>query len=99
MKKVLFSCQIFMLLTCQLHAQAGFTFSGVDKPTNNKALYGLRYSDFVVPLVIAVQEQQAMIEEVKVENRKLKKENEQLQTSIHKQNASLQKLEALLLKN
>ena len=76
MKKVLFSCQIFMLLTCQLHAQAGFTFSGVDKPTNNKALYGLRYSDFVVPLVIAVQEQQAMIEEVKVENRKMKKEND-----------------------
>jgi len=42
--------------------KTGFNFSGVDKPTNDKALYGLRYSDFVVPLVKAVQEQQQIIE-------------------------------------
>lgn len=41
---------------------AGFDFSGVDKPTNDKANYGLRYAEFVVPLVKAVQEQQAVIE-------------------------------------
>jgi cell division protein FtsL len=46
----------------QAAIKAGFTFSGVDKPTNDKALYGLRYADFVVPLVKAVQEQQEMIE-------------------------------------
>jgi trimeric autotransporter adhesin len=35
----------------------GFTFSGVDKPKDvNQSFYGLRYSDFVVPLVKAVQE-------------------------------------------
>ena len=35
----------------------GFTFSGVDKPKDiNQSFYGLRYGDFVVPLVKAVQE-------------------------------------------
>ena len=33
-----------------------YEFSGVDKPKNNNDLYGLRYADFVVPLVKAVQE-------------------------------------------
>jgi flagellar hook assembly protein FlgD len=33
-----------------------YDFSGVDKPKNNKDFYGLRYGDFVVPLVKAVQE-------------------------------------------
>jgi hypothetical protein len=33
-----------------------YDFSGVDKPGNANTLYGLRYSDFVVPLVKAVQE-------------------------------------------
>jgi hypothetical protein len=33
-----------------------YDFSGVDKPANANTLYGLRYSDFVVPLVKAVQE-------------------------------------------
>jgi hypothetical protein len=41
----------------------GFTFSGVDAPANPQALYGLRYGEFVVPLVKAVQEQNAIIEE------------------------------------
>jgi hypothetical protein len=40
----------------------GVTFSGVDAPTNKNGHYGLRYADFVVPLVKAVQEQQAQIE-------------------------------------
>jgi hypothetical protein len=42
--------------------EAGFDFSGVDKPTTADGLYGLRYEDFVVPLVKAVQEQQQQIE-------------------------------------
>jgi hypothetical protein len=42
--------------------QTGSTFSGVDKPGNDRALYGLRYGDFVVPLVKGMQEQQAIIE-------------------------------------
>ncbi len=39
----------------------GFNFSGVDKPKNEKDQYALRYAEFVVPLVKAVQEQQAII--------------------------------------
>jgi len=35
----------------------GYKFSGVDKPKNDQeSFYGLRYADFVVPLVKAVQE-------------------------------------------
>ena len=43
---------------------AGYDFSGVDKPKNENDFYGLRYGDFVVPLVKALQEQQRMIEAV-----------------------------------
>jgi len=41
----------------------GFEFSGVDKPKNENDYYGLRYAQFVVPLVKAVQEQQQLIEQ------------------------------------
>ena len=34
----------------------GYDFSGVDAPKNDKDNYGLRYSEFVVPLVKAIQE-------------------------------------------
>jgi hypothetical protein len=34
----------------------GFDFSGVDKPKNDSDFYGLRYAEFTVPLVKAVQE-------------------------------------------
>ena len=40
----------------------GYQFSGIDKPDNDKDLYGIRYASFVVPLVKAVKEQQAIIE-------------------------------------
>jgi hypothetical protein len=49
----------------------GYDFSGIDK-TND--IYSLSYSQFVVPLVKAVQEQQAMIEELRREIEELKKE-------------------------
>ncbi|MBP7167854.1 MAG: tail fiber domain-containing protein [Bacteroidia bacterium] len=40
----------------QAAKELNFDFSGVDKPDNNKDLYGLRYSEFVVPVVKAIQE-------------------------------------------
>jgi len=43
----------------------GYEFSGVDKPETEGSVMGLRYSEFVVPLVKAMQEQQSMIEEQK----------------------------------
>lgn len=46
-------------------AQAvGYDFSGVYAPTNEQEHYALAYSTFVVPLVKAVQEQQAIIEDL-----------------------------------
>ncbi|MBL7740755.1 MAG: tail fiber domain-containing protein [Chitinophagaceae bacterium] len=46
----------------QVAKETGFDFSGVDKPRNEFGFYGLRYAEFVVPLVKAVQEQQVIIE-------------------------------------
>lgn len=40
-----------------------FNFSGVDRPDNEKDLYGLRYSEFVVPVVKAIQEMDAAVKE------------------------------------
>ncbi len=42
--------------------ELNFNFSGVDKPSNDKKAYGLRYAEFVVPIVQAIQEQQETIE-------------------------------------
>jgi hypothetical protein len=45
-----------------LSKQLSFDFSGVYSPQKDRDTYGLRYSEFVVPLVKAVQEQQTLIE-------------------------------------
>jgi hypothetical protein len=52
----------------------GYDFSGVDAPKNDQDTYGLRYAEFVVPLVKAVQEQQVLIEEMKAELESLKQQ-------------------------
>ncbi len=57
--------------------EAGYNFSGVDKPKNENDFYGLRYADFVVPLVKAVQQQQQMIEALQKQNAQLQKNNEE----------------------
>jgi hypothetical protein len=44
--------------------QLGYDFSGVDAPKNENDFYGLRYAEFVVPLVKAMQEQQTLIEQL-----------------------------------
>ena len=58
----------------QAAAAAGYEFSGVDKPKNANDFYGLRYGDFVVPLVKAVQEQQVLIKALQQEVADLKKQ-------------------------
>jgi len=52
---------------------AGYDFSGVEKPKNENDFYGLRYAEFVVPLVKAIQEQQGMINDLKKLNADLQK--------------------------
>ncbi len=46
----------------QAAKEVGYDFSGVYEPQNERDHYALAYAEFVVPLVKAVQEQQAMIE-------------------------------------
>ena len=53
--------------------ESGYDFSAVDKPKNENDLYGLRYAEFVVPLVKAVQEQQNIIMQQQVQIDELKK--------------------------
>ena len=45
--------------------ELGYNFDGVYAPVNDRNHYSLAYSQFVMPLVKAVQEQQAFIEEQK----------------------------------
>jgi hypothetical protein len=42
----------------------GLEFSGVVRPTNKESYYSLRYSEFVIPLIKAVQEQSTEIKEL-----------------------------------
>jgi hypothetical protein len=69
----------------QVAKEVGYDFSGVDTPQNEKSLYGLRYAEFVVPLVKAMQEQQAIIED----QRKI---NESQQNIIEEQNIKIRDL-------
>lgn len=55
----------------------GFDFSGVDKPKNEQDFYGLRYAEFTVPLVKAVQELDA-------ENKALKARLDALESMVQK---------------
>ena len=52
-----------------------FNFTGIDAPKNATDLYGLRYEEFVVPLVKAVQE-------LSVQNNELKKQLEDLKSIV-----------------
>jgi hypothetical protein len=73
-----------------------YDFSGVDKPQSKDGLYGLRYAEFVVPLVKAVQELSKQNDELGIMNDELKKTAEQQQTHIHDLESRLAKLESLM---
>ena len=70
-----------------------FNFHGVDKPQNEESHYGLRYAEFVPPMVKAMQEQQTQIE-----NSVSQEEFEQLRAENDALRARLDKLEQLLKK-
>lgn len=63
--------------------QSGFIFSGIDKPASPDGFYALRYADFVVPLVKAVQEQQQVIEKQQQQIDGLMKELQALKEKIN----------------
>ena len=53
----------------------GYDFSGVAAPENDKSIYGIRYAEFVVPLVRAVQE-------LSEQNNKLQEQINELTTKL-----------------
>lgn len=55
-----------------------YDFSGVDIPKNDKDLYGLRYAEFVVPLVKAVQELAAQNKQLISDNELLQQQKEEM---------------------
>lgn len=76
--------------------ESGYDFSGVQKPANPDELYSLRYSDFVMPLVKAVQELDQENGKLKIENGdqqkqidELNSKVDQLQSSIENQKSSM----------
>jgi len=62
----------------------GYEFSGIVKPRNDNDFYSLRYSEFVVPLVKAVQEQQSQIEKQQTQIKQQQKDIEELKQMVQK---------------
>ncbi|HEY0732298.1 MAG TPA: hypothetical protein VGD33_07760, partial [Chitinophagaceae bacterium] len=66
----------------QAATEANYDFNGVKKPQNDRDTYGLSYSQFVVPLVKAVQEQKSIIEKQHDELKKLKEQVDALTKAV-----------------
>jgi len=63
--------------------KANYNFSGVVAPQNDKDLYGLRYADFVVPLVKATQEVDNSVDSLKTLVSTLQSQLSDLQAQIN----------------
>lgn len=63
---------------------SGYDFSGVDQPRHGQDIYGLRYAEFVVPLVKAMQEQQEILDMQADMIRQLREELETLKKELKK---------------
>ncbi|HEY2727023.1 MAG TPA: hypothetical protein VGI61_07615, partial [Parafilimonas sp.] len=62
-----------------------YNFSGIDKPDNANTLYGLRYSDFVVPVVKGMQE--------------LSAQNDSLKKIVNSLQSQIDELKAMIVSN
>jgi len=71
--------------------EVGYDFHGVDKPKNENTPYGLRYAEFVVPIVKAIQEQQQMILHQHTINEELRSENAALKARLDRLEAMMDK--------
>ena len=69
----------------QAAQDVGFDFHGIVKPYDENGTYALRYAEFVVPLVKAMQEQQSIIEAQQEELVTLRKEIEAIKTLLRKE--------------
>jgi hypothetical protein len=89
----------------QAAKDVNYDFGGIDKPKNEKDMYGLRYAEFVVPLVKAMQEQQLIIDSLRMQVEAVKAEipmeigkQQKLIIDLKNQNEDLQKRMAALEK-
>jgi hypothetical protein len=73
-----------------------YDFSGIDEPKNDKDLYGLRYSDFVVPLVKAVQELSKTNDSLKNENEVQQKQNDAQQKQLELLQKEIDELKTMM---
>ena len=73
--------------------EVGYDFSGVDKPEDADGLWGLRYSDFTVPLVKSVQELHAQNKQLQESNAILVKQIDDLLQKMKEQEKRMQLLE------
>jgi hypothetical protein len=69
--------------------ELNYDFSGVDAAKNDKDLYGLRYADFVVPLVKAVQELSKMNDEKDAKINELETRLSKLESTMNVQQTAI----------
>ena len=79
-----------------LSKSLGYEFSGVDAPKNAKDIYGLRYADFVVPIVKSVQELNDLLFEKDKQIESLKKSNVELQNQLLENTKAIKALQETL---
>ena len=77
----------------------GYEFSGVDAPKNENDIYGLRYSEFVVPLVKSVQELNEELQSKSQKIAELEQQNKELLLEVEKNSERLKNLESVLQLN
>ena len=64
--------------------ECGFDFPGIDIPKNDKEVYSLRYTDFIMPLIKSVQELDKKNSELLEIVKKQSEEIDALKREIHK---------------
>ncbi len=80
----------------QAAKNVNYNFSGVDAPNAQKGYYGLRYSEFVVPLVQAVQEQQTIIDDQNTKIENFNTEVENLNAEIENLSSEIEELKSMM---
>jgi len=81
----------------QAAKESGFDFPGIDVPKNDKEVYSLRYVDFLMPMVKAIQEQQTTIENLQTINDNQQSTIDNQQKEIESLKSELQELRQLII--
>jgi len=81
----------------QAAKESGFDFPGIDVPKNDKEVYSLRYVDFLMPMVKAIQEQQTTIENLQTINDNQQSTIDNQQKEIESLKSELQELRKLII--